>query len=153
MVPVIAAVTADGMDLGAAGILRNAQEHHAAAEFEIARPLSKAEDRVRAEAGERLIGKGQFGTGFDTGAHCGAVAHFVADGRGPGGGLRGQQFDVFDDLTDARLLEFGGARRKQGKAGKQKNQTVLEESGSWRPRASRAAWSRAWRWASLDLGG
>src|SRR5882672_5896603 len=68
-----------GGDLGAARILRDLEEHGAAAEFEIARAFSKTEDRVRAEARERLIGKGEFGAGLDSSAYGGAVAHFVAD--------------------------------------------------------------------------
>ena len=50
-----------GIDLRTAGILRNAQEHGAAAEIEIARAFVETENRVRAESGEGLVGKGELG--------------------------------------------------------------------------------------------
>ena len=76
-----------GIDLGATCIFRDAQEHRAAAELEIACSFSKTENGVRAKARHRLVGKGQFGTGIDTGADGGAIAHFVAHHCGAGRGL------------------------------------------------------------------
>ena len=51
-----------GIDLRASGVLRDAQEHGAAAELEIACAFIKTENRVRAKAGESLVGKGELGT-------------------------------------------------------------------------------------------
>jgi len=50
------------IDLCASHVLRNAQEHGAAAKLEIARAFIKTENRVRAESSESLVGKGELGT-------------------------------------------------------------------------------------------
>lgn len=49
-----------GVDLSTARVLRDAQEHGATAELEVAGASVETEDRVGAEAGERLVGKGKF---------------------------------------------------------------------------------------------
>jgi hypothetical protein len=109
-----------GIDLGATCIFRDAQKHRPAAELEIARSFAETENRVRAKARHCLVGKGQFGTGIDTGADGGAIAHFVAHDRGARGGLGGHELNVFYHLADTRLFKFGGWRNcnqsKQSKA-------------------------------------
>ena len=93
-----------GVNLGAAGIFRDAQEHGTAAELEVSGSFVEAEDRVRAEARERVVGEREFRPGIDAGAHRRAIAHFIAYRGGPGRGVRGQESDVFDHLADPRLL-------------------------------------------------
>jgi len=110
-----------GVDLGATGILRHAQEHGAAAEFEVAGALAKTEDRVGAKAGEGLIGKGELGARFNSGAHGGAFAHFVPDHGGPRRGLRRQQFDVLDHLADPCFFELRSGRASYHHGQKKRN--------------------------------
>ena len=50
-----------GIDLRSTRILGHAQEHGAAAELEIAGAFVETENRVGAEAGESLVGKGELG--------------------------------------------------------------------------------------------
>jgi len=47
--------------LRATGVLGNAQKHGATAELEIAGSFVETENRVRAEASERGVGKGKLG--------------------------------------------------------------------------------------------
>ena len=87
VVPVIAAVTAAVLILRAAGVFGHAQEHRAAAQLQISSSFVEAENRVRTEAGQRLVGKGQFSARIHSRADCRTVAHFIAHARGAGCGL------------------------------------------------------------------
>ncbi len=97
-----------GIDLGAAGIFRDAQEDGATAELEVARALVETKDRVRAEAGEGFVSESEFGPGLQPGAHGGALAHGIANARRARGGLGREQLHVLDHLGDARLFQLGG---------------------------------------------
>jgi len=93
-----------GGNLSAARIFRHAQEHGTAAEVEVTRPFVKAEDRVSSEAGERLIGKGKFGTLFNPGADSGAIAHGVSQPSLPRSRFVREDLYIADNLANARLL-------------------------------------------------
>ena len=126
-----------GIDLRAARIFRHSQKHDAAAELQIAGAFVETENRIRAEPGESLVGKGKFGTGLDTGANSGAVAHFIAHRRRPRRGLRGDELDAPDHLTDARLLELGGVQCA-GWQHQKREQRTLAHGGGGKPKWSTA---------------
>ncbi len=100
-----------GIDLRATRVLRDAQEHGAAAELQVAGAFVETEDRVGAEAGQRLVGEGEFRARFHARSHRGPIADFIAHMRRTRRGLPGKEIDIFDHLTDARFLELRGIDR------------------------------------------
>lgn len=94
--------------LRAAGILRHAQEHRAAAQLEVASAFIETENRIRAEAGKGLIGESGFRGRLYTSAHSCAVVHFVLHSGRSRRGLRRNKLHIFDHLTDACLLQLRG---------------------------------------------
>lgn len=107
------------IDLCPPGILRHAQEHGAPAELEVARSLVETENRVRAKAGEGLIGKGQLGARLDSGADGGTIANCVVNGSCSRRSLLRKELDVLDHLADAGLFQLRGIPRLEGENDRQ----------------------------------
>ena len=120
VVPVIAAVTAAVLICAPPAFFRTRRSIAPPLSSRFRVPSLKPKNRVRAQAGERLVGKGKLRARLDAGAHGGVVAHFIAEPGWSRCGLRGQKFHVFDYLANARLFELCAVHLREWQAKQEK---------------------------------
>ncbi len=128
VVPVMAAVIAAVLIWAPPASFGTCRSKAPPAQFEIARALVEGENRVRSQASEGLVGKGQLGARFHAGPHSGIFTHGIADAARSRRGRLGEQLNVFDHLGDAGFLQPGGIGRPEREKTQGENQTDRPES-------------------------